>query len=651
MFSRRLAFALLSGLTTSTGAAQEVESADVFCKTYLSTYLVAVSSTNNVSVVGSSASETLYTTLADYASTGSGSNLIPDFSTVTRDDNEVTTNLATASPTIRPAQPGSNRPLVFRIIPDTQDAKRGLRRRDLGGFVGSAQGICAEASVFSLSNGRLLQGTTPVAYVGEDFKELRGQSGALPEGAITTTFVGVDGSLLFRNNALPNGQAGFCQTPENGQTYITFTSSPPGCVAVRLSIVEVNECEDTVTPSSTNTASRSSESMSESATSFPNFTQRPPTDVTQSPDVTSAINFPTLDPSTDGFIKTVSTRKSPFPFSNTSVPFDLSTARLDSSDGYSFTVELPSTDSVPLPITSETAQQSIDPSTIVDSAPTASLSSLSPVTSEMTSSQAIAPSVSTSLVSTSLETDIANLDTSTTISDSTTIIESESTSSFSVESTSFAASTESSTVGTTTTAAPSRACTDSFNFQPTTLFAGDQLWDNEVKSIDLPWPVGIYTDSSDKIYVGVNGLVTLFDDAAIESENAALPTNSISSVAVCPYWDDLRIEPNAGHEITYQIYDSDGYRAVAIEWCGVDSNDILTQFVVRFQEYSLSNPDSVFMRYYTTSGGGSATIGVQDGNVNKFLQYSFEQDNAVPDGSTVLFFTLGGDERTVFVGP
>ncbi|GKU06068.1 hypothetical protein FLAG1_08783 [Fusarium langsethiae] len=647
MLNRRLALALLSGLITSAGAAQEVESSDVFCTTYLSTYLVAVSSTNNVSVVGSSASETLDTTLADYASTGSGSNLIPDFSTVTRDENEVATNLATASPTISPAQPVTNRPLVFRIIPDTQDAKQGLRRRDLGGLVGSAQGICAEASVFSLSNGRLLQGTAPVVYVGEDFKELRGQSGAFPEGAITATFFVVDDSLLFRNNALPNDQADFCQTPENSQTYITFTSSPPGCVAVRLSIVE-----DAVMPSSTNTASRSSESLSESATSFPDFTQHLATDVTQSPEVTSAINFPTLDPSTDGFIKTVSTRKSPFPFSNTSVPFDLSTARLDSSDGHSFTVELPSTDSVPLPITSETSQQSIDPSTIVDSVPTVSLSFLSPVTSEETSSEAIAPSVSTSLVSTSLETDIANLDTSTTISDSTTIIDSESTSSFSVESTSFSASTESSTVETTTTtAAPSRACTDSFNFQPTTLFAGDQLWDNEVKSIELPWPVGIYTDSSDKIHVGVNGLVTLFDDAATESENAALPTNSISSVAVCPYWDDLRIEPNAGHEITYQIYDSDGYRAVAIEWYGVDSNDVLTQFVVRFQEYSLSNPDSVFMRYYTTSEGGSATIDVQDGNVNKFLQYSFNQDNAVPDGSTVLFFTLGGDERTVYVGP
>ncbi|XEU94935.1 hypothetical protein FSHL1_000219 [Fusarium sambucinum] len=384
--------------------------------------------------------------------------------------------------------------------------------------------------------------------------------------------------------------------------------------------------------------------------SSPDFTSQLPTGVTQPSEVTSRINFPTLNPSSDGLINT---RTKSFHFSNTSVSIELPTAaQSEPSVDPSLPVELSSTDFFPsLPVTSETAQQSIDSSTKIDSFPTFIESSLSQVTSEDTSSEAIVPEL------TCLET---SLETSIIIPDSTTIIESEvssttvpdSTSSFSVESTLFAVSTESSTAETTTTtAAPTRACSDYFIFEPTTLFAGDQAWENEVKSIDLPFPVGIYTDSSNKINVGVNGLITLFDDAATADENEELLSDSISSVAICPFWDNLRIEPNAGHDITYQIVDDPDFRAVSVEWCGLDSDDVLTHFVVRFQEYTLSNPASIFMRYFTSNGGRSATIGVQDGNVNKFLQYSFNEENAVPDGSTVLVFTLGGDERTVYVGP
>ncbi|KAM0227726.1 hypothetical protein ACHAPO_011294 [Fusarium lateritium] len=667
--SRRLAFVFLSGLVASAAASQDVERQDVFCTTYLSTYLVAVSATNTVSApadVGNSASEISDTALAEYTSTGSASDLIPDFSTVTKDDNQGTTDLPTSSVTISPTLPGGNsRPVIFRIIPDTSNNRRGLARRDLGGFVGSTEEVCAEASVFNLSNGRLLQGTAPVFYAGESFKELRGQAGSLPQNAITTAFVEVSGSLRFRNSALPNGKAGFCQTPENGQTYVTFTSSPPGCLAVRLSIVEAEDCEDEVSSASTtltNGASQSLPGVETSSVDFaqtrsdssPDFTQQLPTGVTQPSEVSSTMNFPTLNPSSDWFINTMSTRTRSFHFSNTSVSIEPPTAaQSEPSVNPSLPVELSSTNFFPsLPVTSETAQQSIDPSTTIDSFPTIIHSSLSQATSEETSSEA-----SVTEITTSLET---GLETSTILSDSTTVIQSEvpsttiqdSISTFSVESTSFDVSSESSTIETTTTtAAPTRACSDYFIFEPTTLFSGDQAWENEVKSIDLPWPVGIYTDSSNKINVGVNGLITLFDDAATADENEELPSNSISSVAVCPFWDDLRIEPNAGHDITYQIVDDPDFRAVSVEWCGLDSDDVLTHFVVRFQEYTLSNPASIFMRYFTSNGGRSTTIGVQDGNVNKFLQYSFNQENAVPDGSTVLFFTLGGDERTVYVGP
>ncbi|CEI41786.1 hypothetical protein FVEN_g3770 [Fusarium venenatum] len=481
--------------------------------------------------VGNSASEISDTALAEYTSTGSASYLIHDFSTATKNDNPGTSNLPTSSVTINPAHPGVNsRPVIFRIVNDTQNTRRGLTRRDLGGFVGSTQEVCAGASVFNPSNGRLLQGTAPVFYAGESFKELRGQAESLPQNAITTTFAEVGGSLRFRNSALPNGEANFCQTPKNDQTYITFTSSSPGCIAVRWSIPRtVTRChlraqlDQRCLPITTGC----SDIIGRLCANPIQLVFRLHSTTTYRRDSASKGHIENKLPNSEPFFRWVYQQK------NKSPP-----------------LSPPSLSNCPLPISFLLCQLlpkqpnslSTHPRQWI-SFPIVSQSSLSQVTSEETSSGS-----SVSEVRTSLET---SLETSIIISESTTIIGSEvssttvpdSTSSFNVESTSFGASAESSTVETTiTTSAPTRACSDYFILEPT----------------------------------------TLFDDSATADENEELPSDSISSVAVCPYWDDLRIKPNAGHDTTYQIIDSPDLRAVSVEWCGLDSNDVLACFVVRF---------------------------------------------------------------------
>ena len=166
--------------------------------------------------------------------------------------------------------------------------------------------------------------------------------------------------------------------------------------------------------------------------------------------------------------------------------------------------------------------------------------------------------------------------------------------------------------------------------------------------------MGIYTESSNTLFVGVNGLLSLFDTRITKSENGDLPDRDLPDVTIAAYWDNLRIPQNSGYEITYRVYDNEdgsGYRAINLDWCVVDSNDVVTHFMVILQAYDLNNPDSVFMRYFASNGGGSATIGVQDLVVEKSLQYSSNEGGNVPDGCTVLFFTIGGDERVVFVPP
>ncbi|KAG5791159.1 hypothetical protein H9Q69_009770, partial [Fusarium xylarioides] len=172
-----------------------------------------------------------------------------------------------------------------------------------------------------------------------------------------------------------------------------------------------------------------------------------------------------------------------------------------------------------------------------------------------------------------------------------------------------------------------------------------------VEELTLPFPVGLYTESSETIYVGVNGLISLFDNSIAQSSNNPFPDNGLPSVAIAAYWDNLRIKGNAGYEITYRVYDDADYRAVNIDWCVVDADDVVTHFMAILRAYDLSNPESVFMRYFQSNGGKSATIAVQNLADAKSQQFSYDMENAVPDGCTVLFFTIGGDERVVYVPP
>jgi hypothetical protein len=208
---------------------------EIWCITYLSTYLVPVSR-GHTRPTTPSAEETIFPETSEAPLTFSTDLAIPSTLSVT-DDVIITTPVPSQTTGI-PIPEASGRSVIFRVVPESQDTKRNLQVRAVGGFVGSQSEICAAAAVFNLVQGRLLDGTLPIYYNGESFKELRGSPGALSRGAITETFADEDGFLRFSNSALPNGEAGFCQDPENGQVYITFTASPPGCQTIRLSITE-----------------------------------------------------------------------------------------------------------------------------------------------------------------------------------------------------------------------------------------------------------------------------------------------------------------------------------------------------------------------------------------------------------------------------
>ena len=226
---------LIVGLFGTSIALHDQIQPESWCITYVSTYLVPASRAYPRPTTAS-AEETLLPEVSEAPLTFSTDLAIPSRLSVPGDI--VITTSVPSQTTGVPIPGASGRSVIFRVVPESQDTKRDLQARAVGGFVGSQSGICAAATVFNLVQGRLLDGTLPIYYNGESFKELRGNPGASPRGAVTETFVDEDGFLRFFNSALPNGQAGFCQDTESGQVYITFTASPLGCQTIRLAITE-----------------------------------------------------------------------------------------------------------------------------------------------------------------------------------------------------------------------------------------------------------------------------------------------------------------------------------------------------------------------------------------------------------------------------
>ncbi|KAM0258331.1 hypothetical protein ACHAPA_011330 [Fusarium lateritium] len=241
MKSHTTALALLSSVVSSASAAADlgnIKYGDLapgtYCVTYLSTYLAPVSVGTGLPRVSldSSGFEPISTKKPNGFSSLSPSESLEAVTTADASATEQTTN----APTSTEFDP-TGQAVIFAVTP-SQDT----RKRDVGGFVGNGgPDICIFATVYTLGQGRLFDGGLSIAYNGEPFRPLR--SSSVPSGdAITTTFSNDGGVLSFTNPSLPGGRASFCQTPSDGQVYLTFTSQPSGCQPVTLTIYGAERC-------------------------------------------------------------------------------------------------------------------------------------------------------------------------------------------------------------------------------------------------------------------------------------------------------------------------------------------------------------------------------------------------------------------------
>ncbi|KAF5678457.1 hypothetical protein FCIRC_6496 [Fusarium circinatum] len=642
-----------------------------WCITYLSTYLVLVSD-GHTRPTTSSADEASFSETSEAVLKSSTDLAIP--STFHFPDDSITIPLTPSTTTGASLPTASGRSVIFRVVPASQDAKRDLQVRAVGGFVGSQFEICAAAAIFNLVQGRLLDGGLPIYYNGESFKELRGYPGPLPRGAVTETFADEDGFLRFFSSALPTGEAGFCQDTDSGQVYITFTASPPGCQTIRLSITEVDECRDgdissspSSRPSSIPLQPQSTSALLGTTSSYDAVTPTTTKDIQKG---SSAIDFPTFTSQ----VMPVHTSSVRFSNSSSSIIFptlpaltqtssmlDISTPVTDflptsQLSSWASNLETLSTDVLG---TSEEPPSILEPTTAATSTTANAINTIGTSSGMDSTASPVATPSTTSGSSSSFETDTSTIsdlssDASSSFDSSQTVLSTADTRLFTattvdttaVDTTAVDTTTVETTTSTTTSseATGTRACAEGLA-EPLALFNGQSPSDNGVASIVLPFQVPLYGQSSDVLYISPNGLVTLGDALGADSVPylAFLPDKNIESLAIFPYWIDMIVSEDSGAEVTYQIEDILNQPGVlTVDWCVFSTSDATEPYHFQMVLSEDEVTPITFFYYTIQSGGTLATIGAQNRDADQWVQYY----GPIPDRTFMEVDTVGGDIRT-----
>ncbi|SCO34728.1 uncharacterized protein FFMR_03608 [Fusarium fujikuroi] len=195
------------------------------------------------------------------------------------------------------------------------------------------------------------------------------------------------------------------------------------------------------------------------------------------------------------------------------------------------------------------------------------------------------------------------------------------------------AETTTTTEAATTTTAADPGCAQTILLaNPTPIFdAQNGRYDDFNTGVTAPFPIEFFGAASSSVYVSTNGFLSL-DSGSNSYANTGLPTESIPSNSIMPYWEDLLItEGTCNTGIFYDVYETARGNTFTIEY---NVGSLQPSLIGTGEHFSVSfyedHPGLVRFEYYqTTKHGSSATIGLQSGEM--FSQFSFNQENSVPD--------------------
>ncbi|KAI8658808.1 hypothetical protein NCS55_01158800 [Fusarium keratoplasticum] len=379
-----IAFAVFGGFVNAARAIEHAEPVSAsWCVTYLSTYLAPIGtadaapnssaldslapvlSSPTLNIVSELFSTTDIATAPGRQSTGSGQSSIPSGVTVSdrssspiisaSDLPSATSDTPSSETSTGPGLSGQQ--VIFLITPTGDVSKRELR-----GFVGNGNPqVCTFASIFTLGSGpgsgELFDGDFPLYYQGKGNQVFQAL-GSPPNGAITRTFANEGGTLQFKNPSLPNGQATFCQDFSSGLVYMVFTSGPPNCSPVQLSVYGVEKCVDGRLIGFDESSSTSSQATQPDSISVVDLEEETGTSTLPPTSDTSLIT------GTSSMSKTAPTTKTKDPLSGTTDPTESASKKstlAESSGASSLSASLEQSSSLPTPPEGTSSQAEVSP--------------------------------------------------------------------------------------------------------------------------------------------------------------------------------------------------------------------------------------------------------------------------------------------------
>jgi hypothetical protein len=174
-----------------------------------------------------------------------------------------------------------------------------------------------------------------------------------------------------------------------------------------------------------------------------------------------------------------------------------------------------------------------------------------------------------------------------------------------------------------------RTCPDR---TPASIIAGSytssqQVVDDVSFTINLPFPICIYSKCNTIVHPSSNGVIGLGSSSTIAYTNQKLPWGNAVKVGdsfLYPFWDDLFIYLYQPYFMDYLVCGPAGSRVVSFNWYLAKYND--RQSVAKYSFSAIfyeAKPGFIDLKYYSSPDkAGSATIGVEgldEGGKGKLL--------------------------------
>ncbi|CAF4396274.1 unnamed protein product [Rotaria socialis] len=165
--------------------------------------------------------------------------------------------------------------------------------------------------------------------------------------------------------------------------------------------------------------------------------------------------------------------------------------------------------------------------------------------------------------------------------------------------------------------------------------------DDQFVSLNMPFKITLYNYSTPMVNLTSNGIICLGVCSA-KYTNEHLPSSDFNSPTAFGFWDDLKIYQSYNHAVYYAERGVAPYRRMIFEFYEghYSENSRYYRFQIIFYE---NVPNIVrYVYFHISDGGASATIGVQKSAMGPYTTYSMNTPNAVKNGTSLIFDTIGG---------